>query len=91
MDQTACKPGSVAGEPARRSFLWADDCSPALATDPGASASDGLRPRTAARRPYLVLLQAGLAMPSRLPGPRWALTPPFHPYPPSPKALEGKP
>ena len=30
--------------------------------------------------PYLVLLQAGLAMPSRSPGPRWALTPPFHPY-----------
>jgi len=35
--------------------------------------------------PYLVLLQAGLAMPSRSPGPRWALTPPFHPYPPSPR------
>lgn len=34
-----------------------------------------------ARRPYSVLLQAGLAMPSRSPGPRWALTPPFHPYP----------
>src|SRR5580693_6835191 len=39
--------------------------------------------------PYLVLLQAGLAMPSRSPGPRWALTPPFHPYPPSPEATEG--
>ncbi len=36
-----------------------------------------------ARRPYLVLLQAGLAMPSRSPGPRWALTPPFHPCPPA--------
>ncbi len=32
-----------------------------------------------ARRPYLVLLQAGLAMPSPLPGPRCALTAPFHP------------
>ena len=34
-----------------------------------------------ARRPYSVLLQAGLAMPFPSPGPRWALTPPFHPYP----------
>ena len=33
-----------------------------------------------ARCPYLVLLQAGLAMPSVSPRPRWALTPPFHPY-----------
>jgi len=41
------------------------------------------------RRPYSVLLQAGLAMPSPSPGPRWALTPPFHPYPPSPEASEG--
>ncbi|VXB09870.1 hypothetical protein BREVUG8_100364 [Brevundimonas sp. G8] len=30
----------------------------------------------------MVLLQAGLAMPSLLPGTRWALTPPFHPYRP---------
>ena len=36
-----------------------------------------------ARRPYSVLLQAGLAMPSLSPGPRWALTPPFHPYRPA--------
>ncbi len=35
------------------------------------------------RRPYSVLLLAGLAMPSRSPGPRWALTPPFHPYLPA--------
>ena len=34
-----------------------------------------------ARRPYSVLLQAGLAMPVPSPVPRWALTPPFHPYP----------
>ena len=33
-----------------------------------------------ARCPYLVLLQAGLAVPSVSPRPRWALTPPFHPY-----------
>jgi len=29
--------------------------------------------------PYSALLRVGLAVPSRLPGPRWALTPPFHP------------
>src|SRR3569623_3624502 len=36
------------------------------------------------RHPYLVLLPVGFAVPSRLPGPRCALTAPFHPYPPSP-------
>ncbi len=34
-----------------------------------------------ARRPYLVLLQARFTLPSSLPKTRWALTPPFHPYP----------
>src|SRR3569623_3612041 len=32
------------------------------------------------RHPYLVLLPVGFAVPSRLPGPRCALTAPFHPY-----------
>ena len=41
--------------------------------------------RAEARRPYLVLLQAGLAMPSLSPGPRCALTAPFHPCPASPR------
>ncbi|ABI77367.1 hypothetical protein HNE_0478 [Hyphomonas neptunium ATCC 15444] len=31
--------------------------------------------------PYLVLLRAGFTMPALLPALRWALTPPFHPYP----------
>ncbi len=31
--------------------------------------------------PYSALLRVGLAVPSRLPGPRWALTPPFHHHP----------
>ena len=30
------------------------------------------------RGPYSALLRVGLAIPSRLPGPWWALTPPFH-------------
>ena len=33
------------------------------------------------RGSYLTLLPVGLAMPAWLPRPRWALTPPFHPYP----------
>ncbi len=37
--------------------------------------------RSAARGPYLALLPVGLAVPELLPAPRWALTPPFHPYP----------
>jgi len=46
--------------------------------DPRAKAS----PRThTARDPYSALLPVGLAMPVRLPDPRWALTPPFHPCP----------
>ena len=36
------------------------------------------------RRPYSVLLPVGFAVPLLLPGPRCALTAPFHPYPPKP-------
>ena len=38
-------------------------------------------PALADVHPYSVLLQAGLTLPSLSPGTRWALTPPFHPYP----------
>ncbi len=31
--------------------------------------------------PYLILLRTGFTLPPRLPLERWALTPPFHPYP----------
>jgi len=31
--------------------------------------------------PYSVLLRAGFSVPSASLRPRWALTPPFHPYP----------
>ena len=41
---------------------------------------------TPTRGPYLALLPMGLAMPAMLPPPRWALTPPFHPYPTVPEA-----
>src|SRR5581483_8554818 len=85
MDQTACKPGSVPPREngTRRPFLWTGHCWPVLATYPddwaGEACPPGRNPK--ARRPDSVLLQAGLAMPSPSPGPRWALTPPFHPYP----------
>src|SRR6266481_7439625 len=57
-----------------RSFLWADDCSPAQATIP-----EALRAGSSAS--YLVLLRMGFGMRARLLARRWALTPPFHPYP----------
>jgi hypothetical protein len=91
-DQTACKPGSVPPANGR------DDHSsgPSLAgrfsrpTRTSRAYDSPTRARRA-QRPYSVLLLAGLAVPSLSPGPRWALTPPFHPYPPSPPATEGEP
>jgi hypothetical protein len=89
-DQTACKPGSV--PPALAGGRGDHSSGPSVAgrfsrptRAPGPARPAALRPRgsRATRRPYSVLLLAGLAMPSRSPGPRWALTPPFHPYPPS--------
>ena len=75
--QTACKPGSVPPE-------GGDDHSsgPPIAerfsrpTRTPRAVNPAGEP---ARRPYSVLLQAGLAMPPTLPPTRWALTPPFHP------------
>jgi hypothetical protein len=89
MDQTACKPGSVPPGPLGR--RRGDHSSgPALADRfsrptrvPGPATA--LPPFLETRNPYSVLLLAGLAMPSLSPGTRWALTPPFHPYPASPR------
>jgi len=41
--------------------------------------------------PYLALLRKGFSVPSPLPEKRWALTPPFHPYRPRPKARQAVP
>ena len=93
MDQTACKPGSVppaeadaAAIPLGRTLLCGSRDLPGRL-----GPATTLPWRAKARRPYLVLLQAGLAMPSLSPGTRCALTAPFHPYPASPAASQGKP
>ena len=44
----------------------------------------------APRRPYSVLLPVGFTVPVPLPVPRWALTPPFHPYPSPRERLAGR-
>jgi len=67
----AYKPGSVQGDPLGQSFLWADGCPAAQAAYPGAA-------RATLSLPYLALLPMGFGVPFLLPGPRWALTPPFH-------------
>ncbi|GAA5480089.1 hypothetical protein Hhel01_03611 [Haloferula helveola] len=41
--------------------------------------------------PCSVLHRAGFAVPPSLPSARWALTPPFHPYPPSPRLRRAGP
>ena len=54
-------------------------CQTASSCQPGFL--DGSSPEgEPSRNPYLALLQVGLAMRELLPAPRWALTPPFHPY-----------
>jgi len=50
------------------------------ATNPGSIPETGLPDLHPARRPYLVLLPVGFAVPLPLPVARCALTAPFHPY-----------
>ena len=61
---------------------------PALLRDssgqPGRLGRAILRPRlSAGMLPYLALLRVGFTVPALSPGPRCALTAPFHPYPAS--------
>src|SRR5262245_5061663 len=63
-----------------RPFILGAHCCAPRATYPGGG------PETAPRvaplcRPYSVLLPVWFTKPLPLPGTRWALTPPFHPYP----------
>jgi len=75
MTERACKPGSVSP--------WGDDGHLS-----GDAVTRGLvRPtRDSWRRgprlvPYSALLRVGFTLPRMSPSGRWALTPPFHPYP----------
>ena len=88
--QSACKPGSVwRVAPPRRPFIWDACCQAPRATNPGGGPEDGLdiTPRNRCRRtkarqatPIWSCSRWGLPRPSLLPGPRCALTAPFHPY-----------
>ena len=72
-----CKPGSVPGaNPGPLSFIWDGSLLPPRATYPPAS---GEQPLTAGIHGLATHGTYGRA--TSLP-PRWALTPPFHPYPP---------
>ncbi len=62
----------------RRPFLCGRPSPDASCNLPGRLAWKPAKAR-ASRRPYSVLLPVGFAVPVPLPGPRWALTPPFHP------------
>jgi len=54
---------------------------PPRATHPDDRPGNRLARLRAPRHPYSVLLPVGFTMPSLSPETRWALTPPFHPYP----------
>ncbi len=75
--QPVYKPGSVwRGRTPRVTTIHLGRPSPDASCDPPGR----LWPETR-HHPYAVLLPAGFAVPATLPPPRWALTPPFHPYP----------
>jgi len=91
--QAACKPGSVPGR-SRGTAIPLGCPSPDTSRDlPGRPAREractlALRP---CRRPYLVLLPVGFAVPQPLPAERCALTAPFHPCPQAPNPKAGNP
>ena len=85
--QTACKPGSVprGATPRRDGHSSGTPVAGRLArsTRTAARKPAWRSHKWLAGRPYLILLRVGFAVPSPLPGPRCALTAPFHPYPPA--------
>ena len=75
--QPACKPGSVSRKrPGSHSSGTAIADRLVQPTRTTGVETPGRGPR----RPYSVLLPVGFTLPRPLPGARWALTPPFHPY-----------
>ena len=83
--QAACKPGSVRTTKVRDGHSSGTRVTAGLARPTRTTGLEtGLRPPPRGdrrRRPYLVLLPVGFAMPPTLPPARCALTAPFHPYP----------
>ena len=61
-------------------FIWDRTCARPLATHPDDRPGNRLDRLRGPRHPYSVLLPVGFTVPSMSPWPRWALTPPFHPY-----------
>lgn len=61
-------------------FIWDRTCARPLATHPDDRPGNGLDGSRHPRHPYSVLLPVGFTVPFMSPCPRWALTPPFHPY-----------
>ena len=61
-------------------FIWDRTCARPLATHPDDRPGNGLGRLRGPRHPYSVLLPVGFTVPALSPWPRWALTPPFHPY-----------
>ena len=83
-DQAACKPGSVHARAGHGMTIPLGRLSPGASRDrPGRPDPETGLPRAVARRrrPYLVLLPVGFAVPPPLPAPRCALAAPFHPHP----------
>lgn len=82
--QPACKPGSVSGMrrpatiPLGRPLRTGSSNPPERPARRWAGPAPG---GAGPRRSYSVLLPVGFAVPPLLPEARWALTPPFHPYP----------
>ncbi len=79
--QPVCKPGSVGPTIAGRRDGHSSGTSVAEGLAQPTRTADLDRPGLPPRRSYSVLLPVGFTMPRLLPGTRWALTPPFHPYP----------
>ena len=87
--QPACKPGSVGHRPLARTIrdghssgtMFAHGLEQPTRTA-GLTSPRGVIAcaNSPLRRPYSVLLPVGFTMPAPLPGPRCALTAPFHPY-----------
>lgn len=73
--QTACKPGSVPP------FGFSSHSSATCVATRLMRRTRNADKRQSICVPYSVLLPAGFTMRAASPKPRWALTPPFHPYP----------